>query len=262
MLTLMVLQGPDKGRRFELPDSQTLIGRESHQVLISDETVSRRHCELIPKDGAWVLRDLGSANGTYINGTRAFTGHELKLGDQIRTGRTLMVFGAQPGISRSFGEVSLAGMESGMDASIMHTMSSNADSLVMAIPEAAAAAVSNLKILYQLGATLGSGFTNTQLLEVVMDLVFEHVKAERGMILLLDAITGDLNPIVVRVRDQADEQSGTSDKDGEIQVKATDASGRVKRFTVTCRIDTPVEVDYYRNGGILHTVLKSLLAGK
>lgn len=209
----MVLQGPDKGRRFELPDNQTLIGRESHQVLISDETVSRRHCELIPKDGAWVLRDLGSANGTYINGTRAFTGHELKLGDQIRTGRTLMVFGAQPGISRSFGEVSLAGMESGMDASIMHTMSSNADSLVMAIPEAAAAAVSNLKILYQLGATLGSGFTNTQLLEVVMDLVFEHVKAERGMILLLDAITGDLNPIVVRVRDQADEQSGTSDKD-------------------------------------------------
>lgn len=209
----MVLQGPDKGRRFELPDSQTLIGRESRQVLITDETVSRRHCELIPKDGGWVLRDLGSANGTYINGTRASTGYQLKLGDQLRVGRTLMVFGAQPGISRSFGEVALAGMESGMDASIMHTMPSSGDSMVMAIPEPAAAAVSNLKILYQLGATLGSGFTTTQLLEVVMDLVFEHVKAERGMILLLDVMTGDLNPIVVRVRDQTVEQQNTPDKD-------------------------------------------------
>ena len=48
----------------------------------------------------------------------------------------------------------------------------------------------------------------------------------------------------------------------EIKVKATDAAGGVKRFAAICRIDTPVEVDYYRNGGILHTVLKSLLAGK
>lgn len=209
----MVLQGPDKGRRFELPDSLTVIGRESRQVLITDETVSRKHCEVTPRDGAWLLRDLGSANGTYVNGMRVSSGYELKLGDQIRVGRTLMVFGAQPGISRSFGEVSLSGLENGMDASIMHTVSPNDDSMVMAVPEPAAAAVSNLKILYQLGATLGSGFTITQLLEVVMDLVFEHVKAERGMILLMDAMTGDLNPVVVRMRDQVAENPREQEKD-------------------------------------------------
>jgi aconitate hydratase len=45
-----------------------------------------------------------------------------------------------------------------------------------------------------------------------------------------------------------------------VQVRATAASGRVTEFTATVRIDTPVEIDYYRNGGILQTVLRKLLA--
>ena len=45
-----------------------------------------------------------------------------------------------------------------------------------------------------------------------------------------------------------------------VTVKATDAAGQVTRFEATVRLDTPVEVDYYRNGGILHTVLRNFLA--
>lgn len=44
-----------------------------------------------------------------------------------------------------------------------------------------------------------------------------------------------------------------------VTVKATDAVGNTKPFQATVRIDTPVELDYYRNGGILHTVLRKLL---
>src|SRR3954467_6685017 len=122
----MVLQGPDKGRRFELPDQPALVGRESRQLPLSDNTVSRRHAELMPGNQGWILRDLGSSNGTYINGLRVTNRYNLKLGDQIRVGRTLMVYGAQPGISRAArSDVNLAGEEAGMDASIMHTVSSN-----------------------------------------------------------------------------------------------------------------------------------------
>ena len=60
MLTLLVLQGPDKGRRFELPDAPTLIGRNSDQLPLTDNTVSRRQAELHPAGGDWVLKDLGS----------------------------------------------------------------------------------------------------------------------------------------------------------------------------------------------------------
>lgn len=203
MLTLLILQGPDKGRRFELPDAPALVGRDSRQIPLSDQTVSRRHAELLPDDGQWTLKDLGSVNGSYINAVRVDNQRQLKLGDQIRVGRTLMVFGAQPGISRaSSGSIDLAGEEAGMDSSIMHTVPSNEDSVVMAVPEPAGAAMANLKILYQLGAVLGSSFDADQVLEFVMDLVFEHVKADRGFILLINPHDNELVPKVVRIRDE------------------------------------------------------------
>jgi signal transduction histidine kinase len=200
---LLVLQGPDKGRRFELPDAVALLGRDSRQIPLTDQTVSRRHAELVPTEGEWLLKDLGSVNGSYINGTRVDNRRSLKLGDQIRIGRSLLVFGAQPGVNRSSsGNVSLAGEEMGMDSAIMHTVVSNEDSMVLAVPEPAVAAMANLKILYQLGAALGSSFDVDHVLEVVMDLVFEHVQADRGIIMLLDERTGELVPKVVRTRDE------------------------------------------------------------
>jgi GAF domain-containing protein len=89
-----------------------------------------------------------------------------------------------------------------MDASIMHTVQSSDDSMVLAVPEPAAAAMANLKLLYQLNASLGSSFDMDQVLEVVMDLVFEHVKADRGIILALDERRNELTPKVVRTRDE------------------------------------------------------------
>lgn len=214
MLTLLVLQGPDKGRRYELPDAPALVGRDSRQLPLTDNTVSRRHAELIPGPDNWILRDLGSSNGTYINGTRVTHRYALKLGDQIRVGRTLMVFGAQPGISRARGgDVTLSGEEAGMEASIMQTVASNDDSMVLAVPEPAAAAMTNLKLLYQLGASLGSSFDVDNVLEVVMDLVFEHVKADHGMILLIDEKSDELIPKVVRTRDEADAKDAKDAKE-------------------------------------------------
>jgi signal transduction histidine kinase len=209
VLTLLVLQGPDKGRRFELPDAPAVLGRDSRQIPLTDQTVSRRHAELLPTDGDWVLKDLGSVNGSYLNGARVDNRKVLKLGDQIRVGRTLMVFGAQPGISRTNSlNVSLAGEEMGMDSAIMHTVASNEDSMVLAVPEPAVSAMANLKLLYQLGSALGSSFDVDHVGEVVMDLVFEHVQADRGILLLLDDRNNELIAKVVRTRDDEDRPVG------------------------------------------------------
>src|SRR5262249_1536906 len=120
----------------------TLIGRGSDQLPLTDNTVSRRHAELHPTNkGEWILKDLGSANGSYVNGSRVDNTYTLKLGDQIRVGRSLLVFGAQPGVTRvAKGNVALAGAEAGMDSSIMHAVQSNEDSMVLAVPEPAAVA--------------------------------------------------------------------------------------------------------------------------
>ncbi len=230
MLTLLVIQGPDKGRRYELPDAPTLVGRDSRQIPLTDNTVSRRHCELHPKEGEWVLHDLGSANGTYVNGSRVQRRYDLRPGDQMRVGRTLMVFGAQAGVkSASGGNVKLAGEEAGMDSAIMHTLAANEDSMVLAVPEPAAAAMTSLRLLYQLGATLGSSYDLDHVLEVVMDLVFESVKADRGIILLLDEKRNELVPKVVRAREEgtgkktngASSESGASGGEGSPQIHAS-----------------------------------------
>src|SRR5688572_27301351 len=218
-----------------MPDSLTLVGRESRQLPITDNTVSRRHCELYPTDdGTWMIKDLGSANGTWINGQRVERTANLRLGDQIRVGRTILVFGAQPGVSRGHkGDVRLVGVDA-MDSSIMHAIPSSEDSMVLAVPEPAAAAMANLKLLYQLNASLGSSFDIDQVLEVVMDLVFEHVKADRGIILQLDERRNELTPKVVRTRDEdgGGDGNGNGREDKEKAAEKIHASRTIINYVI------------------------------
>lgn len=103
VLVLTVIQGPDKGRRYELPDHEPqLIGRSSEALPLSDNAVSRRHAELTPDDGVWYIRDLQSQNGTHVNGVRIEQPTRLRPGDQIRTGQSLFVFGTTETTDRSW----------------------------------------------------------------------------------------------------------------------------------------------------------------
>src|SRR3990172_96830 len=88
----MVLQGPDKGRTFRTLNETAILGRESDQIPLSDRTVSRRHAQLDPENGSWMLADLNSANGTFVNGVRIKAPVRLKHGDQIKIGATLIVY--------------------------------------------------------------------------------------------------------------------------------------------------------------------------
>ena len=102
MLILTVLQGPDRGRRFELPDDEPqLIGRSGESLPLKDQTISRRHAELTPDEGRWIINDLQSANGTFINGLRVNGRRVLKPGDQIRTGSTLFLYGQEAKVWRN-----------------------------------------------------------------------------------------------------------------------------------------------------------------
>lgn len=60
-------------------------GSSSCQIVLGDDTVSRRHAELRFEDGRWLLRDLGSSNGTYVNG-RWVAEAEVRPGDVIHLG--------------------------------------------------------------------------------------------------------------------------------------------------------------------------------
>ncbi len=78
--------------RRELAASALTIGRAGDcQIPVRDGMLSRRHCRIEPRDGHWVLVDLGSKNGTHI-GESSVTSHILDHGDIIRIGRTRLLF--------------------------------------------------------------------------------------------------------------------------------------------------------------------------
>lgn len=199
MLVLSVIQGPDKGRTFELPDSEPqLIGRSSEALPFHDQTVSRRHAELTPDNGAWHIRDLESQNGTYVNGIRIRNRTKLQQGDQIRTGSTVLVYGKP---TTQDAEVIRLLRPDELDVEIEQTLGSNEDSVVMAEPEPRAAAAGHLRVIYQVTSLTAQATDRHQLLNAVMDLVFEEFKPERGFIVLLEAREGQLiQPAVVKYR--------------------------------------------------------------
>lgn len=81
------------GRRLMVAPRGATIGRSRDcEIVIDDANVSRRHAELRPRGGAWVVSDLGSTNGTRLNG-RPITGPEVvRPGDEIEVGASLITF--------------------------------------------------------------------------------------------------------------------------------------------------------------------------
>jgi pSer/pThr/pTyr-binding forkhead associated (FHA) protein len=67
-----------------------LVGRDPRcDIVLRDVTVSRRHARLICRDGAWIVQDLGSTNGTAVNGV-AVGRCELRPGDRLCVGDTVL----------------------------------------------------------------------------------------------------------------------------------------------------------------------------
>jgi signal transduction histidine kinase len=124
----------------------------------------------------------------------------LKRGDQIRLGSTLLVFaGDEQGEASLRGLVDLDTGGKYVDSAIMVTVPSNEDSVIIAAPETADA-VRAWRVMYSLAETLGSILSEQELLERVMDVIFEQVPVDRGFILMKDMQTEDLIAHVVRYR--------------------------------------------------------------
>ena len=101
---LLVLSGPRLGNRTVLADTAIEIGRGSNAGLVLDaDSVSRRHAKIEPMDGGYRLLDLGSTNGTYVNGIR-LKDHILKDGDRVQIGKALLKYLAGGNIEGAYHE--------------------------------------------------------------------------------------------------------------------------------------------------------------
>jgi len=86
---LVMKTGPIPGKVYELQNSVVSLGRDiANDIVINDPEISRKHAKLTRQTGGYLLEDLGSTNGTYVNGQRLMGPHLLRPGE-------LIVFGEQ-----------------------------------------------------------------------------------------------------------------------------------------------------------------------
>lgn len=84
---LKLVKGPEAGKELKIPTPKCLIGRdEDCHLRPKSDAISRKHCVIYVKGGELVVRDLGSKNGTLVNGDRIAEDRVLKAGDTIQFG--------------------------------------------------------------------------------------------------------------------------------------------------------------------------------
>ncbi len=88
---LVVTEGPLAGTALTLGDSPVTMGRADESTLVlTDDYASSHHARLSPGDGAWLVEDLGSTNGTYLGAAKVVRPTPVPLGQPIRIGKTVL----------------------------------------------------------------------------------------------------------------------------------------------------------------------------
>jgi hypothetical protein len=88
---MTITNGPTAGTRADLSTGMIMIGRGSDcQLVLEDDYVSTRHARVVTGDSGLYIEDLGSTNGTYVNGMRITAPTTITLQDTVRIGKTVL----------------------------------------------------------------------------------------------------------------------------------------------------------------------------
>ena len=180
--------------RHPLQGSAVSIGRASDcSIPIKDRYLSRRHAEIVAVGKQWVLKDLGSANGTYLNGARVDSDIPLRPGDRIRLGDTELVFETAEKNTDRF----IAVAEVPASATIAIPVQEIADR-----PEEKD--VSRLQTLTQLARELIEDRPMAELFGFIVDSIMKHLHPSRAAVALIGPDGLSFTKVEVRRQDRSD----------------------------------------------------------
>ena len=207
--SMVVVKGPQKGLAFELPIGIVTVGREqTNSVQISDPEVSRRHAEFHFQEGRFVVVDLGSSNGIFVNETRVKR-KVLSAGDEVRMGGTTLLFhGQKPLSTDSLSAQGLGAPES--DGGTLRDASPTETIIGLPVPAETvdwiAQAKSNLQMMCETAMATSLHTEIDLLIERLMDLVFSWITADRACVVLWDEALGDWVVKSTRQRPKSQDQ--------------------------------------------------------
>lgn len=210
MARLIVIKGSDEGKQFSLNDSVASAGRDSSsRIRLMDTEVSRRHAEFFRTPEGHRVRDVGSANGTFVNG-QSIRDVLLQPGDHVQIGQTVLVYTPDRGESSSAEDLAqrinlITRQDVELTNSIIKTIGETEGSRIMSHPDQVEGPWQRdahaLGVLYEATQLISHTLDLSQLLENILELVFRALGADRGCILLRsedgepDSPTGEQVPL-------------------------------------------------------------------
>ena len=193
-----IAPGELTGRRLKATGTEATLGRaEDCALRIDDPRVSRRHARLWFEDESLLVEDLGSPNGTVVNGVRVAR-QQLSVGDVLAFGKhRLRVVGQGPRIAPSppsklvkpVSSRTLPAIDAGGKEAFFKALGLGDETLLEVGPGAAAALLAKTRhfaVLHQLSQELQSALDPQQMLGLLLELVLEVTGADRGFVVLSD----------------------------------------------------------------------------
>ena len=216
MFSIHIIQGFDQGERLEISSKIVRIGRDSNNDLqLHDSEVSRFHVELQLEGDGFKVVDLGSSNGTFLNGDR-ITSAAVSSGDRVQLGKTHLVI-KNHGTGDASDHSGVVQFDDNTDdeSLICESVAPQFDGGITPVGGPLVAAGvdglaksdadslrSHLQLMYQTTVAVSQTLNIDELLERVLTLVFEWVDADRACVLLLDQQTGELSPRLRKDREE------------------------------------------------------------
>lgn len=231
--------------RQPLQGEAVSIGRASDcSIPIKDRYLSRKHAEIIAVGNGWMLKDLGSANGTYLNGSRVERDEILKTGDRIRLGDTEIVFETSGASTDRFIAVADSG-GAGTNPTIAIPVGEISDR-----PEEQD--VARLQTLTLLARELIEDRPMDELFGFITERIMEHLHPSRVAIALLGGPDGrSFTKVEVRRQDQTDQS--------ELMISHTLLNVLVEEKKALAFVDVNVDEKLRRAQSIIMQGIHSIL---
>ncbi len=202
MAHLLINHGTGSSDKVPLTRLRTTIGRSARSdVCIPDAFASRLHAEVRQEGDSYWLQDLGSANGTLLNGTRVAATIPLYPNSEIQIGETKIVFEADGHAPKSISSTLIADNTELLDPSHTISFTARKNPTTEILDSSFSSRTDLLGLISKVGVALLSSSGLDDTLDQVASLVFEAVPAERVVVMLRDEkLKSEMEIKVARVR--------------------------------------------------------------
>jgi PAS domain S-box-containing protein len=190
---LYVISGPMGGHVFNLMKEITIVGRVSDSdIQIRDSSISRRHAEIIRRGDIFLVKDLKSRNGTWINGISIAAGNEIEVaeGVPIALGETFISLGKEylGDISPNEYSIDLSGRKGERTKNLLYKDRRITDR-------------EKLELIYEVSTILMQSLDINEICKKILESLFNCLKrVDGGAILLIDENTGEIKEITARTK--------------------------------------------------------------